>query len=144
MKELIRIDKASEFATNNNIEVHAGHGLNFNNVDIDTIYIKELNIGHFIIGESIFMGLEGSKKNEKYYRWLQMIIGIGQDICDVKRIESTIIKFGDRFKNRIYTIREIKKCESRFNSVDSYARRFAAKEACSKALGTGFRGRCFL
>jgi holo-[acyl-carrier protein] synthase len=68
-----------------------------------------------------------------------MIIGIGQDICDVKRIKSTIIKFGDRFKNRIYTIREIKKCESRLNSVDSYARRFAAKEACSKALGTGFR-----
>ena len=68
-----------------------------------------------------------------------MIIGIGQDVCDVKRIESTIIKFGNRFKNRIYTIREIKKCESRLNSVDSYARRFAAKEACSKALGTGFR-----
>ena len=68
-----------------------------------------------------------------------MIIGIGQDICDVKRIESTINRFGDRFKNRIYSVREIKKCESRFNSVDSYARRFAAKEACSKALGTGFK-----
>ena len=68
-----------------------------------------------------------------------MIIGIGQDICDVKRIESTINRFGDRFKNRIYSIREIKKCESRFNSIDSYARRFAAKEACSKALGTGFK-----
>ena len=68
-----------------------------------------------------------------------MILGIGQDICDVKRIESTIIRFGDRFKNRIFTIREIKKCESRLNSVDSYARRFAAKEACSKALGTGFK-----
>ena len=68
-----------------------------------------------------------------------MIVGIGQDICDVKRIESTIIRFGNRFKNRIFTIREIKKCESRLNSVDSYARRFAAKEACSKALGTGFR-----
>ena len=68
-----------------------------------------------------------------------MIIGIGQDICDVKRIESTIIKFGDRFKNRIFSVREIKKCESRFNSIDSYARRFAAKEACSKALGTGFK-----
>ena len=68
-----------------------------------------------------------------------MIIGIGQDICDVKRIESTINRFGERFKNRIYSIREIKKCESRFNSVDSYARRFAAKEACSKALGTGFK-----
>jgi holo-[acyl-carrier protein] synthase len=68
-----------------------------------------------------------------------MIIGIGQDICDVKRIESTINRFGDRFKNRIYSVREIKKCESRFNSIDSYARRFAAKEACSKALGTGFK-----
>jgi holo-[acyl-carrier protein] synthase len=68
-----------------------------------------------------------------------MIIGIGQDICDVKRIESTINRFGERFKNRIYSVREIKKCESRFNSVDSYARRFAAKEACSKALGTGFK-----
>ena len=68
-----------------------------------------------------------------------MIIGIGQDICDVKRIESTINRFGDRFKYRIYSVREIKKCESRFNSIDSYARRFAAKEACSKALGTGFK-----
>ena len=67
IKELIRIDKASEFATNNNIEVHAGHGLNFNNViDIAKIrYIKELNIGHFIIGESIFMGLEGAVKRMK-------------------------------------------------------------------------------
>ena len=68
-----------------------------------------------------------------------MIIGIGQDICDVKRIELTINRFGNRFKNRIFTEREINKCESRFNSIDSYARRFAAKEACSKALGTGFK-----
>ena len=68
-----------------------------------------------------------------------MIIGIGQDICDVKRIELTINRFGNRFKNRIFTEREINKCESRFNSIDSYAKRFAAKEACSKALGTGFR-----
>jgi holo-[acyl-carrier protein] synthase len=68
-----------------------------------------------------------------------MIIGIGQDICDVERIESTIIKFGERFKKRIYSEREINKSESRSNSIDSYARRFAAKEAVSKALGTGFR-----
>ena len=68
-----------------------------------------------------------------------MIIGIGQDICDVERIESTIIKFGERFKKRIYSEREINKSESRQNSIDSYARRFAAKEAVSKALGTGFR-----
>jgi holo-[acyl-carrier protein] synthase len=68
-----------------------------------------------------------------------MIIGIGQDICDVERIESTIIKFGERFKKRIDSEREINKSESRRNSIDSYARRFAAKEAVSKALGTGFR-----
>ena len=68
-----------------------------------------------------------------------MIFGIGQDLCDSKRIEATLEKHGDRFKNRIYTKNEIKKCDSRKNYVDSYARRFAAKEACSKALGTGFK-----
>ena len=68
-----------------------------------------------------------------------MIIGVGQDICDVNRINSTISRYGNRFKNRIYTTNEIIKCEKRLNSVDSFARRFAAKEACSKALGTGFR-----
>ena len=68
-----------------------------------------------------------------------MIFGIGQDLCDSKRIEATLKKHGDRFKNRIYTKNEIKKCDSRKNYADSYARRFAAKEACSKALGTGFR-----
>ena len=68
-----------------------------------------------------------------------MIFGIGQDLCDSKRIEATLKKHGDRFKNRIYTKNEIKKCDSRKNYADSYARRFAAKEACSKALGTGFK-----
>ena len=68
-----------------------------------------------------------------------MIIGIGQDICDANRIAKTIDRFGERFKNRIYTKNEIKKCEKRLKSEDSYARRFAAKEALSKALGTGFR-----
>ena len=68
-----------------------------------------------------------------------MIFGIGQDICNSKRIEATLNRFGDRFKNRIYTSLEIKKCDSRKNYADSYARRFAAKEACSKALGTGFK-----
>ena len=63
-KELVRIKDAAKYATQNNIEVHAGHGLNFNNViDIAKInYIKELNIGHYIIGESIFMGLESAVK----------------------------------------------------------------------------------
>ena len=68
-----------------------------------------------------------------------MIIGIGSDIIDIRRIEKTLGRFGDRFINRIYTDGEIKKSERRMNRIESYAKRYAAKEACSKALGTGFR-----
>ena len=68
-----------------------------------------------------------------------MILGIGQDVCDATRIRSTINRFGARFTHRIYTKNERNKCEARRNKVDCYARRFAAKEACSKALGVGFR-----
>ncbi len=68
-----------------------------------------------------------------------MIIGIGTDIIDVTRIEKVINRFGDRFKKRVFTPKEILKCESRILSINSYAKRYAAKEACSKALGTGFR-----
>ena len=56
-----------------------------------------------------------------------MIIGIGQDICDANRIAKTIDRFGERFKNRIYTKNEIKKCEKRLKSEDSYARRLDRK-----------------
>ena len=68
-----------------------------------------------------------------------MIIGIGTDIIDITRIERVINRFGDRFKNRVFTKKEILKCEARKLSANSYAKRYAAKEACSKALGTGFR-----
>ncbi|GLQ07361.1 holo-ACP synthase [Sneathiella chinensis] len=68
-----------------------------------------------------------------------MIIGIGNDIIDITRIERTLERFGDRFISRIYTDVEIAKSERRKNRVESYAKRYAAKEACSKALGTGFR-----
>lgn len=68
-----------------------------------------------------------------------MIIGIGNDLIDIRRIERTLERFGDRFINRIYTDVEQKKSEGRANRAASYAKRFAAKEACSKALGTGFR-----
>ena len=67
------------------------------------------------------------------------MIGIGTDILDIRRIEKTISRFGNRFKKRIFTESEIKKCESRKLSINCYAKRFAAKEAASKALGTGFR-----
>ena len=68
-----------------------------------------------------------------------MIIGLGSDLIDIRRIERTIKRFGDRFLNRIFTDVERAKSEARKERVASYAKRFAAKEACSKALGTGFR-----
>ena len=68
-----------------------------------------------------------------------MILGIGNDIIDIRRIEKTLASFGDRFRNRIVTPVEIAKAERRRLKADTYAKRFAAKEACSKALGTGFR-----
>jgi holo-[acyl-carrier protein] synthase len=68
-----------------------------------------------------------------------MILGIGNDIIDIRRIEKTIARFGDRFIQRIFTAVEQKKSEARANRAASYAKRYAAKEACSKALGTGFR-----
>lgn len=68
-----------------------------------------------------------------------MIIGLGNDIIDIRRIERTLERFGDRFIERVFTTVERRKCDVRAQRSASYARRFAAKEACSKALGTGFR-----
>jgi len=73
-----------------------------------------------------------------------MIIGIGSDIININRIESVINKYGNRFIKRVYSQVEIDKSESRANRIASYAKRFAAKEACSKALGTGFRKGVFM
>jgi holo-[acyl-carrier protein] synthase len=68
-----------------------------------------------------------------------MIIGIGNDIIDIRRIEATLTRFGDRFIARIYTDIERARSERRAERAASYAKRFAAKEACAKALGTGLR-----
>ena len=68
-----------------------------------------------------------------------MILGIGNDLIDISRIEKTLERFGDRFIQRIFTETERAKSERRVTRAESYAKRFAAKEACSKALGTGFR-----
>lgn len=68
-----------------------------------------------------------------------MILGIGNDLIDIRRIENTLDRFGDRFINRLFTDIEQKKSERRKLRAASYAKRFAAKEACSKALGTGLR-----
>jgi len=66
-----------------------------------------------------------------------MILGIGNDIIDIRRIERSLARFGDRFVERIFTETERRKSDRRRNRAASYAKRFAAKEACSKALGTG-------
>ena len=68
-----------------------------------------------------------------------MIIGLGSDIIEVARIERTLARFGERFVSRVFTDVERRKSERRAMRAASYAKRFAAKEACSKALGTGFR-----
>ncbi|MEQ8349232.1 MAG: holo-ACP synthase [Sneathiellaceae bacterium] len=68
-----------------------------------------------------------------------MIIGLGSDIIDITRIERTLARYGDRFTQRCFTELERRKCDRRLLRAASYARRYAAKEACSKALGTGFR-----
>lgn len=69
-----------------------------------------------------------------------MILGIGTDLANIDRIQDTIARFGDRFLNRVFTEREQAKATSRpYNIAATYAKRWAAKEACSKALGTGLR-----
>jgi holo-[acyl-carrier protein] synthase len=68
-----------------------------------------------------------------------MILGIGIDLVDIRRIEKTIARHGERFVARVFTPVEQAKAERRANRIDTYAKRFAAKEACAKALGTGFR-----
>ena len=68
-----------------------------------------------------------------------MILGLGNDVIDIRRIERTIELYGDRFLNRIFTDVERQRSDRRRQRAASYAKRFAAKEACSKALGTGLR-----
>jgi len=68
-----------------------------------------------------------------------MILGIGTDLANIERISGTLDRFGDRFKNRVFTETEQRKAERRKDVAGTYAKRWAAKEACSKALGTGLR-----
>jgi holo-[acyl-carrier protein] synthase len=69
-----------------------------------------------------------------------MILGIGSDITDVRRIAKVIERHGERFLDRVFTATERQRAERKRNRVETYAKRFAAKEACAKALGTGMRG----
>lgn len=68
-----------------------------------------------------------------------MILGIGSDLANIERIAAALDRFGDRFRTRVFTETEIAKAEARADTAGTYAKRWAAKEACSKALGTGLR-----
>ncbi len=68
-----------------------------------------------------------------------MILGVGTDLCNIERIEGTLARFGDRFRHRVFTETELRKAASRHGEAATLAKRWAAKEACSKALGTGLR-----
>jgi holo-[acyl-carrier protein] synthase len=72
-----------------------------------------------------------------------MIIGLGNDMIDIRRVERTIERYGERFLTRVFTETERLKSDGRVGRAASYAKRFAAKEACAKALGTGFRRSVF-
>ncbi|ODT59634.1 MAG: holo-ACP synthase [Phenylobacterium sp. SCN 69-14] len=72
-----------------------------------------------------------------------MIIGIGSDLSDIRRVAETLERFGDRFTHRIFTEIERTRSERKPDRASSYAKRFAAKEACAKALGTGMRAGVF-
>lgn len=72
-----------------------------------------------------------------------MILGLGSDLVDIRRIEKTLGRWGDKFVERCFTETEKRRSETRHGRVASYAKRFAAKEACAKALGTGFASGVF-
>lgn len=69
---------------------------------------------------------------------MTVIVGIGTDLVDIRRIAAAIERFGDRFTRRLFTEMERERSENRINKAEAYAKRYAAKEACAKALGTGF------
>ncbi len=141
--ELKRIADAAALATKNGIEPHAGHGLTFDNVIAVAAIpqLAELNIGHFLVGEAIFTGLEDSVRQMRALMDTgPMILGIGSDLCNIERIQASVDRFGDRFLSRVFTEVERAKAARRPHTMaGTLAKRFAAKEAFSKAVGTGFK-----
>ncbi len=135
------------------LEVHAGHGLDYETAETISALpeIAELNIGYFMMGEALFVGIAGTVRRDaggdgprpRQDRGRRMIIGIGSDLIDITRVAKVIERHGERFLDRIFTDAERAKAVRRANNekmvVATYAKRFAAKEACSKALGTGIR-----
>ncbi len=128
------------------LEVHAGHGIDYETVTPIAALpeVAELNIGHFLIGKRCSLG---SKRHRPHAvadgrrtdpgGGGRVIVGIGSDLCDIRRIEKTLQRHGQRFTERVFTPLERARSERKPAPAASYAKRFAAKEACAKALGTG-------
>jgi pyridoxine 5-phosphate synthase len=137
-----RLRAAASEASSRGLEVHAGHGLNYETAAAVAALpgVVELNIGHFLVGEALFVGLEAAgladaRGDQRERR--RLILGIGSDLSDIRRIERTLERFGERFTRRLFTEVERVRSEAKPDRASSYAKRFAAKEACAKALGTG-------
>ena len=152
--EFERIRAGARQAASLGLEVHAGHGLDYATSETISALpeIVELNIGHFLVGEAIYSGFEPvirtmraamDKGRARARERAGMILGIGSDITDIRRIEKVIARHGERFLARIFTEKERARAERKKKQVETYAKRFAAKEACAKALGTGMRGGVF-
>ena len=148
-----RIVAGAALARAAGLEVHAGHGLDYQTAETIAALpeIVELNIGYFMMGEALFVGPWRDRAADARRhgprpaadRGPAMIIGIGSDLIDITRVAKVIERHGDRFLDRIFTDAERARAARRAKSekmvVATYAKRFAAKEACSKALGTGIR-----
>ena len=116
--ELKRLTDAAALAAKNGIEPHAGHGLTLDNVaPIAAIpQLAELNIGHFLVGEAIFTGLEASVRAMRpAMDSCAMIVGIGSDLCNIERIQKSLDRFGDRFLSRVFT--DIERAKAEFAPV---------------------------
>jgi pyridoxine 5-phosphate synthase len=143
MALLERIRSAARHGARLGLEMHAGHGLGYDTVGPVAAMpeFRELNIGR---GDLWGAGCVNPAHAPGHRRCARreggiVIIGLGSDLIDIRRIEKSIARFGDRFLARIFTAAERTKSDRRAQRAASYAKRFAAKEACSKALGTGLR-----
>ena len=152
-REWQRIARARDSRARLGLEVHAGHGLDYATAETIAALpeIVELNIGHFLIGEAVFVGLAARRRTMRAAMergraqsgLACMILGIGTDLIDIRRIEQ-----GDRAPRRALPRPHLhrdraRRAERRANRIETYAKRFAAKEACAKALGTGLRNGVF-
>ena len=122
--------------------VHAGHGLNYHNVQPVAAIpeIVELNIGHAIVARALFVGLRagGAGDEGADARGARMIYGIGVDVLEAERIARTLERFGTRFVERLLMPAEWRSSSAHPAPERFLAMRFAAKEAIVKAMGTGF------